>query len=46
MWVYGVAVAAVIVAFAISKRPSFARVLTPAVLLICGLMVASEGLGH
>jgi hypothetical protein len=45
-WVYGVAVAAVIVTFAISRRPSFARVLTPAVLLICGLMVISEGLGH
>ncbi len=46
VWVYGVAVAAVIVALAISRRPSVAPVLTPILLLICARTVVAEGFGH
>jgi hypothetical protein len=45
-WIYGVVVSAVIVAFAIRKRPSVAPVLTPILLLICTVTVFAEGLGH
>jgi hypothetical protein len=45
-WVYGVVVAAVVVAVAIRKRPSVAPVLTPILLLICTGTVFAEGLGH
>jgi hypothetical protein len=46
VWVYGVVVSAVIVAFAIRRRPSVAPVLTPIVLLICVGTVVAEGFGH
>ena len=46
VWVYGVVVAAVIVALAIRRRPSVAPVLTPIVLLICAGTVVAEGFGH
>ncbi len=46
MWVYGVVVAAVIVALAIRRRPSVAPVLTPILLLICGGTVVALGFGH
>jgi hypothetical protein len=46
LWVYGVAVAALIVALAIRRRPSVAPVLTPILLLICGGTVAAQGFGH
>jgi hypothetical protein len=45
-WVYGVVVAAVIVALAIRRRPSVAPVLTPILLLICAGTVIAEGFGH
>ena len=45
-WVYGVAVAALIVALAIRRRPSVAPVLTPILLLICGGTVVAQGFGH
>lgn len=46
LWVYGVAVAALIVALAIRRRPSVAPVLTPILLLICGGTVVAQGFGH
>ena len=46
VWVYGVAVAALIVALAIRRRPSVAPVLTPILLLICGVTVVAQGFGH
>ena len=46
VWVYGVAVAALIVALAIRRRPSVAPVLTPIVVLICAGTVVAEGFGH
>ena len=46
VWVYGVVVAAVIVALAIRRRPSVAPVLTPILLLICGGTVVAQGFGH
>jgi len=46
VWVYGVAVAALIVALAIRRRPSVAPVLTPILLLICGGTVVAQGFGH
>ena len=45
-WVYGVAIAAVLVALAIRRRPSVAPVLTPILLLICGGTVVAQGFGH
>ncbi len=45
-WLYGVVVAAVIVALAIRGRPSVAPVLTPILLLICAGTVLAEGAGH
>ena len=45
-WVYGVALAALIVALAIRRRPSVAPVLTPILLLICGGTVVAQGFGH
>jgi hypothetical protein len=45
-WVYGVAVAAMVVALVIRRRPSVAPVLTPILLLICGGTVVAQGLGH
>jgi hypothetical protein len=45
-WLYGVVVAAVIVALAIRARPSVAPVLTPILLLICAGTVLAEGAGH
>ena len=45
-WVYGVVVAAVLVALAITRRPSVAPVLTPILLLICAGTVVAEGFGH
>jgi hypothetical protein len=44
--VYGVVVAAVLVALAITRRPSVAPVLTPILLLICAGTVVAEGVGH
>jgi hypothetical protein len=46
VWVYGVAVAALIVALTIRRRPSVAPVLTPILLLICGGTVVAQGFGH
>ena len=46
VWVYGVVVAAVIVALAVRRRPSVAPVLTPILLLICAGTVVAEGFGH
>ena len=46
LWVYGVAIAALIVALAIRRRPSVAPVLTPILLLICGGTVVAQGFGH
>ena len=46
VWVYGVVVAAVLVAVAITRRPSVAPVLTPILLLICAGTVVAEGFGH
>lgn len=46
LWVYGVAVSALIVALAIRRRPSVAPVLTPILLLICGGTVVAQGFGH
>jgi len=46
VWVYGVAVPALIVALAIRRRPSVAPVLTPILLLICGGTVVAQGFGH
>jgi hypothetical protein len=46
VWVYGVAIAAVLVALAIRRRPSVAPVLTPILLLICGGTVVAQGFGH
>jgi hypothetical protein len=46
IWVYGVAIAALIVALAIRRRPSVAPVLTPILLLICGGTVVAQGFGH
>ena len=46
IWVYGVTVAAVIVALAIRRRPSVAPVLSPILLLICAGTVVAEGFGH
>ena len=46
VWVYGVTVAAVIVALAIRRRPSVAPVLSPILLLICAGTVIAEGFGH
>ena len=43
VWVYSVAVAAVIVALAIGRRPSVAPVLTPILLLICAGTVVAAG---
>jgi hypothetical protein len=43
---YGVVVAAVVIAFAIRRRPSTAPVLTPLVLLVCAVTVLVEGTGH
>jgi hypothetical protein len=45
-WLYGVVVAAVIVAVVIWGRPSVAPVLTPILLLICAGTVLAEGAGH
>ena len=45
-WVYGVALAALIVALAIRRRPSVAPVLMPILLLICGGTVVAQGFGH
>jgi hypothetical protein len=45
-WLYAVVVGAVIVAFAIRRRPSVAPVLTPLVLLVCAVTVLAEGAGH
>ena len=45
-WVFGVVVAAVLVARAIRRRPSVAPVLTPILLLICAGTVIAEGFGH
>jgi hypothetical protein len=45
-WVYGEAIAAVLVALAIRRRPSVAPVLTPILLLICGGTVVAQGFGH
>jgi hypothetical protein len=46
IWVYGVVVAAVIVALAVRRRPSVAPVLTPLLLLVCAGTVLAEGAGH
>jgi hypothetical protein len=46
VWVYGVAIAAVLVGLAIRRRPSVAPVLTPILLLICGGTVVAQGFGH
>jgi len=46
VWAYGVVVAALIVAFAIRRRPSVAPVLTPILLLVCAGSVVAEGFGH
>jgi hypothetical protein len=46
IWVYGVVVAAVIVALAIRRRPSVAPILTPILLLVCAGTVVAEGFGH
>jgi hypothetical protein len=46
VWVYGVVVAAAIVALAIRRRPSVAPVLSPIVLLMCAGTVLAEGFGH
>jgi hypothetical protein len=46
VWVYGVALSAVVVALAIRRRPSVAPVLTPILLLICAGTVVAEGFGH
>jgi hypothetical protein len=45
-WLYGVVVAAAIAAVAIRRRPSTAPVLTPLVLLVCGVTVLAQGTGH
>jgi hypothetical protein len=45
-WVYGIALAAVVVAFAIRRRPSTAPILTPLVLLVCAVTVLAQGTGH
>ncbi len=45
-WLYGVVVAAVIVAVGIRRRPSVAPVLTPLVLLVCAVTILAEGTGH
>ena len=45
-WVFGVAIAAVLVALAIRRRPSVAPVLTPILMLICAGTVVAEGFGH
>jgi hypothetical protein len=44
--VYGVALAALVVAVAIRRRPGAAPVLTPFVLLVCGVIVLAQGTGH
>ena len=46
IWVYGVVVAAVIVALAIRRRQSVAPILTPILLLVCAGTVVAEGFGH
>jgi hypothetical protein len=46
VWLYGVVVAAVVVALAIRRRPSVAPVLTPILLLVCAGTVLAEGVGH
>ena len=46
VWVYGVVIAAVLVALAIRRRPSVAPVLTPILLLFCGGTVVAQGFGH
>ena len=46
VWVHGVAVAALIVALVIRRRPSVAPVLTPILSLICGGTVVAQGFGH
>jgi hypothetical protein len=46
IWLYGVVVAAAVIAFAIRRRPSTAPVLTPLVLLVCAVTVLVEGTGH
>jgi len=45
-WVYVVAAASVIVAFAVARRPGIAPFLTPFLLLACAGTVVAEGLGH
>lgn len=45
-WLYGVVVAAVVVAFVIRRRPSTAPILTPLVLLVSAVTVLAEGTGH
>ena len=46
VWVYGVAVVALIFALVIRRRPSVAPVLTPILLLICAGTVLAQGFGH
>jgi hypothetical protein len=46
IWLYGVVVAAVVVALAIRRRPNVAPPLTPLVLFVCACTVFAEGLGH
>jgi hypothetical protein len=46
LWVYGVAVVALIFALVIRRRPSVAPVLTPILLLICAGTVLAQGFGH
>lgn len=45
-WLYGVVVAALVVAVAIRRRPSVAPVLTPLVLLVCAVTALVQGTGH
>lgn len=45
-WLYGVVVAALVVAVAIRRRPSTDPILTPLVLLVCAVTVLAEGTGH
>jgi hypothetical protein len=45
-WLYGVVVAALVATVAIRRRPSTAPVLTPLVLLVCGVTVLAQGTGH
>jgi hypothetical protein len=45
-WVYGVAACALAVAGVIALAPRFGLALLPFILLICGIFVVGEGIGH